>query len=359
MIHAFILDHGGAGSDTPPETDFIMTVETTAPSESFTIPCQNVGTFNATVDWGDGTTSAITTYNDADLAHTYASAGTHTIRISGSFPNIYFNNGGDKAKVRTVQNLGRVGWTRLNNAFRGCSGLTSFRAGNTDTSAVTTMASMFLSCSSMTVANFAGMNTSLVTDMSVLLAICTALEELDISSFDTSKATTMLQMFYRCEALTSLDLSHFDTSKVLTMSGMFQGCTDLVDLDLSSFNTALVTNMSNMFRECTSFSSPDLSSFNTSGVTNMDFMFLNCGVFASLDLSGFNIEATTSMTSIATGSTIPTSDYDALLVSWAAQNAVNSLSVNFGSSKYSGVGAAARADLIATDLWTITDGGAV
>ena len=59
----------------PTFTDqFAMTVATTGANEVFTIPCQDVGVFSATVDWGDGATSTITTYNDTDLAHTYASA---------------------------------------------------------------------------------------------------------------------------------------------------------------------------------------------------------------------------------------------------------------------------------------------
>ena len=74
-------------------TDFVFTVRTTGAEETFTIPCQNYGTFNAVVDWGDGSaTSEITTYNDADLAHEYATADDYEIRISGTFPNIFFNN---------------------------------------------------------------------------------------------------------------------------------------------------------------------------------------------------------------------------------------------------------------------------
>ena len=129
----------------------MFTVETTGAAETFTIPCQNVGTFNATIDWGDGgATSAITAYNDADLAHEYATADTYTIRVSGTFPNIYFNNGGDKLKIRSVIQLGSVGWTRLNSAFYGCSGITSFTAAPCDTSSVTNMSSMMRNWTSMT-----------------------------------------------------------------------------------------------------------------------------------------------------------------------------------------------------------------
>ena len=79
-------------------TSFDMVIETTTDNELFTIRCHNVGTFNATIDWGDGTTSTVTSYNDANLTHTYASASEHTISISGTFPSIYMyaaaNNSG-------------------------------------------------------------------------------------------------------------------------------------------------------------------------------------------------------------------------------------------------------------------------
>ena len=40
--------------------------------------------FNFTVDWGDGTTSEVTSFSDPDKTHTYPSKGTYTITISGT-----------------------------------------------------------------------------------------------------------------------------------------------------------------------------------------------------------------------------------------------------------------------------------
>ena len=56
--------------------DFEFEVRTTGTSEVFTLPLQNATT-NCTIDWGDGATSEITTYNDGDLAHTYTDIGTY------------------------------------------------------------------------------------------------------------------------------------------------------------------------------------------------------------------------------------------------------------------------------------------
>ena len=293
-------------------TEFVMIVATTTASETFSIPCQNVGTFNATIDWGDNSDhSTITAYNDAALTHTYATVGDHVIRITGTFPNIYFNSGGDKLKVKSVENLGVVGWTRLNRAFYGCSNMTSFTSGTTATSAVT--------------------------DMSV--------------------------MFYNCTGLTSLDVTNFNTTLVTNMWSMFRGCSSLTSLDVSSFNTAAVTDMSSMFYSCTVLASLDVTNFNTALVTDMSSMFYNCTVLTDIiGVDTFNIgglDSTGDLSSFALNVSLPTARYDALLLAWEAQDPFDGMSPNFGSSTYTGGGAVAtaRASLISRDGWTITDGG--
>ena len=309
------LFFGSDGVSVPPDaytTEFAMIVATTTASETFTIPCQNVGTFNAIIDWGDSSTpSTITAYNDADLAHVYNSPGDHVIRITGTFPNIYFNNGGDKLKVKSVENLGEVGWTRLNRAFFGCTNMTSFTAGTTDTSAVT--------------------------DISVMFYNCTGLTSLDISGINTTLVTSMWIMFRNCTVLTSLDVTNFNTASVTDTSSMFSGCTGLTSLDVTNFNTASVTDISSMFYNCTSLT--DIIGVDTFNIGGLD---------SAGDLSNFAFNVT-----------LPTARYDALLLAWEAQDPFDGMSPDFGSSTYTGGGAVAtaRASLISRDGWTITDGG--
>lgn len=195
------LENRGAGSADLFGDDFVMFVETTTASETFTIPTQDVGTFDATVDWGDGTTSTITAYNDADLTHTYAAAGTHRIRISGSFPNIYFSGAGDRLKVVGIGNWGDVGWTRLNSAFYGCSNMQfGLQLGHCNTSSVTTMNSMFQGCTSLT--------------------------SLDVSGFDTSSVTNMSNMFFGCTSLASLDVSGWNITSLTAATGFMYGASN-------------------------------------------------------------------------------------------------------------------------------------
>lgn len=281
-IGATVYRPSGAGGAPTPNPDFVFTVETTGASESFTIPCQDVGVFNAVIDWGDaGPTSDITAYNDADLAHTYAVAGTYTITVSGIFPSIYFDNGGDKDKVRTVINLGTVGWLALDSAFQGCSNLTSFVAGNTDTSSCTSLAVTFNVCSSLLTLNLAGV----------------------------------------------------DTSNMTSLGSMCNGCNILITAVLSSFDTLNVSNMNNMF--------------------------LSCSALDGFDVSHFNIAALASASNFMNVSGMATAEYDATLINWEAQPHKPNVTVNFGTSKYTGApsaAATARAALI-SDGWIIGDDG--
>jgi len=291
--------------------NFDFTVTTTTSSETFTIPCNNSGTFDATVDWGDESTSAITAYDDADLTHTYATADDYDISISGTFPNIYFNGTGDRAKVKSVTNLGSVGWTSFFGSFKGCSNMTSFDAGDCDTSSATSVREMLRSCSSLT--------------------------SLDLSNFDTSGVNASYAMYYTfsgCSSLTSLDLSSFDTSSVTSMRKMFDGCSSITSLDVSSFDTSNVTDMRNMFTDCSLTTITGIEDFDITAVS------------------------TDYMTSFLNSATLSTTVYDELLVNWEGQTGYNNQNPHFGSSKYTAGSAAAtaRADLV-TAGWSITDGG--
>ena len=98
-------------------------------------------------------------------------------------------------------------------------------------------------------------------------------------------------------------------------------------------------------------------------VTDMaQMLYQNTGLTDVIGLDGFSLaglDATGNLNVFATRVTIPTARYDALLISWDAQNPFDGMSPDFGSSTYTGGGtaAAARANLISTDGWTITDGG--
>ena len=286
--------------------DMVLVMATTTPDETVTIPCQNVGTFDAVIDWGDGSTSTITAYNDANLAHVYADIADYTIRISGTFPNIHFNNGGDRLKLRQVLQLGSTGLTRLDNAFYGCSNMIEFLGGVVDTSAVTTFLRTFLFCS--------------------------GLVRLNVSGWNISATNTIEQIFRGCSSVVTIDVSGWDTGGVTVAGSIFRGCSSVVTIDVSGWDTGLFKNV--------------------------EFLFANCTSLADAAIDGWAIENITNYNSFMAGATLPTTRYNATLIAWNAQNPNDSESVDFGNSQYSGSAAAtARQNLIDNDLWTISDGG--
>ena len=279
---------------------FISIWRTTGTSESVTLPLRDGYTYNFTVDWGDGTAAGtVTTFDDADITHVYASAGDHTITISGVVQSWYFNSTGSYLKIIEVVDLGDVGWTSLKSAFNGCANLTAFSGGAT--TSVTDMSQMFYGTSALTMLNLSSFNTANVTDMNSMFSGASALTTLDLSSFSTTSVTNMSGMFAGVSALAALDLSNFNTSNVTNLSWMFSGAAAFTALDLSNFNTTNVTNMSGMFDGATSLTALDLSSFVTSNVTNMGQMFSSTSALTALDLSSFNTANVTTMTGMFAG----------------------------------------------------------
>ena len=94
---------------------------------TLTIPSQ-AGTYNCVVDWGDGT--APTTHTTGDLIHTYTTAGLHQISITGQYSGLRINyDFATRARLISVDAWGNVGFTRMRDAFRGCSNLASLPQG--------------------------------------------------------------------------------------------------------------------------------------------------------------------------------------------------------------------------------------
>jgi len=151
-------------------------------------------------------------------------------------------------------------------------------------------------------------------------------------------------------------------SSVTFMYAMFQGA-NIFNQPLDSWDTSSVISMGYMFRDATSFNRP-LNTWSTGNVTTMTNMLQNASSFnqslSAWDITGIN--STTSLNFFLQNVTIDTANYDAILISWAAQTPLfNGVTPDFGNSQYTLGGAAesARNTLINTYGWTITDGGGI
>ena len=386
----------GSGGANP---NFEMTIDTTkagSASDTFILPCGNIGTYNAVIDWGDGSTSDITTYNDADLTHVYSVGGIYNVKISGSLPQIKFIGTGDKLKLMSINNWGNCGFLSLDSSFYGCSNLEIYATDTLNCSSVTNMYRCFFSCSSITsIPNFNTWDTSNITNMSLSFRLTTSLSSLDLSGMDftscvnwgasatngafwqsgissinltnllfNNSSFTFSSVFDSCSNLTTVSgFETLDFSSCTEFSTVFYNCTSLTSINLVGLNFSSCTSFYRTFYGNTAFILLDVSNWTLNSVTNisMSQMFRLCGTRNIVGLDTWNIEKVNNFADFLVNSKITTSEYDALLIAWDAQNPVDGLAVNFGTSQYTlgGASATARASLISTDLWTITDGGGI
>jgi surface protein len=271
--------------------EFITTWETTSANEDITIYVNtDVSGYNYSVDWGDGSTS---TNQTTDATHTYATAGTHKVKISGAFPAIYseYANRANAAKLKTIENWGDIAWKSMSFAFSNCSNLIYNATDNPDLSNVTDMSYMFSSAPLFN-GDISSWDVSTITNMLGLFNGASAFNQ-DISSWDVSNVTNMQSVFANSNF--DNDISSWDISKVTNLSFMFYRC-PAFNQDISSWDVSSATTMAFMFESAASFNQ-DISSWDVSAVTNMRSLFLNAELF-NQDISSWDVDAVTDMRSM-------------------------------------------------------------
>ena len=296
-------------------TSFITTWKTDHPGASednqITIPVYSGETYDYIVDWGDGTSDTGIT---GEKTHTYSSAGTYTVSITGVFPRIYFNKSRDMEKILTIEEWGGIEWKSMANAFAGCSNLTYNAKDNPDLSEVTDMSGMFNSAIQFN-GDINGWDVSNVTDMSGMFLKAFSFDG-NISGWDVGSVIYMSNMFnqatsFNCN-LNGWDVGNviymhnmfhdakafnksvyaWDVGNVIDMRGMFYGA-EVFNRDMNSWNVSNVTNMSDMFHEAFSFNG-HISDWRVGNVTNMSGMFHYASSFNS-DISNWNVRNVTDM----------------------------------------------------------------
>ena len=347
LINPFIYS-----SAPPVSTEFKITVDTTkagSASDTFVLPLQ-VGTTSMTVYWGDGNSDLITSYNQAELSHTYASSGTYQISCDGSFAGVRFTGGGDKLKLSSIDNWGTNQWKALSYAFFGCTNVVGTYTDSPDTSLATgTAIFMFRNCT-----NFNSpltMDTSGITAMPNMFEGCTNFNS-DVTFSDTSSVTNMSLIFNGC---TNFDKAiNFNTAALTTMSAMFKNCSSFNQT--INFVSPLLTTVSDAFHSCSSLNST--IDIDVSSCASFIRVFYNCTVFDQ-DLSGWNISTLTAANNMLFGTSFSTTNYDLLLVAWQGQTHNSSVNFHAGTAQYSSGAPSNSRALLISDSWTITDGGAV
>ena len=381
---------------------FQMTIDTTnagSASDTFILRCGNIGTYNAVIDWGDSTTSDITSWNDADLTHVYSVGGTYQISITGELSWINYKNIGDKLKVISIDNWGSNQWLSMQEAYLGCTNMLINAVDTPDFSLCTSFYRAFRDCpigslvgaenwnmSSATQINSIFENTSIIGHLNLSgwdLTSCTLISNAsftfisnsNVTSIDFSNwtlrtlGTTITNFISNCDSLTTVTGINTwqNTNLITSLSNFISGNALLSSLDFSGMDLSGVTTFLQMFYINANLSDIDVSNItlNSIGNVSMQNMFYlnnNGGICNVVGLDTLDITKVNNLSTFLNSTKITTVEYDKLLIAWdTLLNVTDGLSAGFGAVKYTGGGAAetSRDNLISTDFWTITDGGSI
>ena len=285
-------------------------------------------TCNYTIDWGDGSTDSYTLCEEYH-SHTYASAGTYNIKVTGTInkwscqkfvnanldPSIcdtFCNDAEDDViyamcmelcgktqRAICGNNIPRVG---IMDKYPVLIGIESFGpVGLTSWSFANANQLTYVSSKDIP-------NANTLTDMGSMFSGAVLFNS-DIGNWDTSQTQTMSYMFYGASSFNQ-SLSAWDTSNVTEMGYMF--CyASAFNGDISGWDTSNVTGMGYMFDGASAFNQP-LNSWNTSKVKDMRFMFVDAKSFNqplhSWDTS--NVESMSRMFSYATSFNQPLNSWN-------------------------------------------------
>ncbi|MDP3987055.1 MAG: BspA family leucine-rich repeat surface protein [Nanoarchaeota archaeon] len=289
------------------------TISGVSNSTTITLPLESTGTYEFTVDWGDGVNTTVTSWDSANKTHTYATGGVYNVNISGTIQGWRFNNGGDKTKITDISQWGSLRVGNSNGYFYGASNLDVTATDALDLTGTTTLESMFRAATSFN-GNISNWDVSNITNMITLFFSATSFNQ-DLSDWDMGNVVFMLNMFRSATSFNG-SLSNWDTGSVTDMGSVFRDATsfngnvsnwntsNVLDMnfmfrstpfnqDISNWDTGKVTRMDFMFQGATSFNQ-DISNWDTGKVTRMDFMFQNAQAF-NQDIDNWNVSGVTLM----------------------------------------------------------------
>ena len=343
--HNWSITDGNLCASPAITKDFVFKVDTTIPviaggtsNTEYKIRINPSYTYNYNVDCNnDGSDEG--TALSSDFICDYSAlggAGIYTIRIKdNNGDNRGFSGFGlvgastdyDQKKIVELIQWGTFKWQTLEQAFLRASNMFVTALDIPDFSEVISTNSMF------TGAFFANPTTKF---------------------WDTSNIEDMNSMF-KSALSAKPDTSLWDTAFVTSMASMFRGAVS-ANPDTSSWNTSSVQNMTAMFRGATN-ANPDTSSWDTSSVQTMESMFRGA-TSANPDTRNWDVSEVTTMLFMFKDVTLPTVNYDAILVAFESQIVKNGVDFDGGNSHYCSKAAQLAHDKLQSNFaWTITDLG--
>jgi surface protein len=221
---------GGSFAGDPSPDDFVTFWEV-GYERILRLPLSTAGSYDFKVDWGDGTSSAVTGSSDPDRLHEYEEPGNYAVTIRGVFegssPVHCYNDENEeygeegKEALLEIRQWGTFRFGEVAGAFFACKDLNVEADDMPDLSPPVTLGSAFLGCWDVSdIPSVGDWDVSQVADMSSLFAGTSFAG--DLSIWNTSGVTSMRSMFQSAPFFNG-DISGWDTSNVTDMQSLFHG----------------------------------------------------------------------------------------------------------------------------------------
>lgn len=270
------IDHDceqGICANSECTTGFVTVWDTAKRGESddnqITLPLVESGSYDFTVDWGDGNRDRITEWDQPERTHTYSSRGEYTVVIEGEIEGWSFGKApinreaeGETGPQIVPMNPAAVltGSTYYRNAYSNYYAVEPIRGD---------------AHKLLQVRQWGGLRLG---DTGGYFEMAENLSVIAPDTPDLTGTTTLRDAFRGCERLTYIpSIDEWDVSGVENMSGMFEGV-DRFSADIGGWDVSNVENMSRMFRGATTFND-DIGDWDVSGVEDMSQMFRGALMF--------------------------------------------------------------------------------
>lgn len=242
-------------------------------STSIIIPIDTNKTYNYDVDWNnDGTFDEFGIIDS--VLHDFGTIGTYTIAIRGIFPQIYFNDRGDKLKILDVSQWGDNSWTSMTRSFYGCENLNFSATDAPDLSLVTNLEATLKKCLSFN-SNINHWDVSTITSLQSTFQHCGSFN-LPLNNWNVSNVTT-LRYAFSTAVLFNQPLNNWDVSNVINMSSVFHGATSF-NQNIGNWTTTNLTSIGFIFSGATSFNQ-DINTWDVSNLTSFTGVFNQASAF--------------------------------------------------------------------------------
>ena len=208
---------------------------------TFQFPLNSSSLIDGTIDWGDGNTNVVTSYDDVfsgetlSVAHTYASGGDYNVTFTGTLSGWAFNGSGDRNKMRDVSSWGNLVLNR-EGGFKDCALLT-VSATDLLTIIGEGSKSAFSNTDAMTSINVTNFNMTNATDAAFMFANKTSLNLIGEESLDMQNIVSLAYFISNTGGTdTNFNPSLWDISSLTSAVGFMS----LFNLTTTNYDSLLI-----------------------------------------------------------------------------------------------------------------------